>query len=968
MNYKDFSERHIGISATDEATMLQSMGLKSIDELIEQTIPANIRLKTPLNLPAPLTENEYLKDIKKIAGKNKIYKSYIGQGYYETSIPSVILRNIFENPSWYTSYTPYQAEISQGRLEALLNFQTAIIGLTKMELANASLLDEGTAAAEAMLMSFNLRSRQAVKNNVLKFFVDKNIFSQTLAVLETRATPFHIEIVTGKFNEISLDETFFGAMVQYPAADGKIEDYSKFVTIAHEKDIKVSVAADILSLAILTPPGQWGADIVFGSTQRFGIPMGFGGPHAAYFSTLEKYKRQMPGRIIGVSVDANNKPALRMALQTREQHIKREKATSNICTAQALLATMAGMYAVYHGQEGLKNIAQNIHQKAVTVDKELKKLGFEQENKVYFDTLKINIKEKSLLFDIKTTAEAHEINLFYPDNEHILMSFNETDTEKDILHLIAIFAQVKGKKSESQLNMAQEIAIPEKLQRTSDYMKEAVFNSYSNETEMMRYIKKLERKDISLTHSMIPLGSCTMKLNAASEMLPLSWPEFANIHPFVPLNQAEGYLQLIKELGEYLKTITGFDGITFQPNSGAAGEYTGLMLIRAYHLDHNKPQRNVVLIPSSAHGTNPASSVMAGYNVEIVNCDEKGNIDIEDLKHKAETYKENLAGFMVTYPSTHGVYESRIKEMVDIIHGYGGLVYMDGANMNAQVGLTNPATIGADVCHLNLHKTFAIPHGGGGPGAGPVAVNKKLLPYLPSNPIQSINDNPKAIKGVASAPYGSAYILPISHAYIKMMGEKGLTRASKVAILSANYIAHQLGKYYEVLYTGENNTVAHELILNCHSIKTDTGISELDIAKRLMDYGFHAPTLSFPVHGTLMIEPTESEPLSELNRFIEAMISIYKEIMDIKSGKMPADDNLLINAPHPLEIIASNDWNHNYSREEAAFPLPWIRENKFFPTSARINDAYGDRNLFCTCAPLEEYRNKEISVKIISDN
>jgi len=968
MNYKDFSERHIGISTTDEATMLQSMGLKSIDELIDKTIPANIRLKTPLNLSAPLTENEYLKKIKEIAGKNKIYKSYIGQGYYETSLPSVILRNIFENPSWYTSYTPYQAEISQGRLEALLNFQTAILELTKMELANASLLDEGTAAAEAMLMSFNLRSRQAIKNNVLKFFVDENIFLQTKAVLETRATPFHIEIVTGNFNDIVLDDSFFGAMVQYPAADGKIEDYSNFVDKAHEKDIKVSVAADILSLAILTPPGEWGADIVFGSTQRLGIPMGFGGPHAAYFSTLEKYKRQMPGRIIGVSVDANDKPALRMALQTREQHIKREKATSNICTAQALLATMSGMYAVYHGPEALKNIAQDIHKNTVTVNRALTKLGFEQENKSFFDTLKINVKEKSLLIDIKATAEAHDINLFYPDNEHILISFNETDTEKDILRLINIFAQVKGEKLESHLNLAQEITIPKKMQRTSEFMTEGIFNSYRNETDMMRYIKKLERKDISLTHSMIPLGSCTMKLNAATEMLPLSWPEFGNIHPFAPLDQAEGYLQLIKELGEDLKIITGFDGITFQPNSGAAGEYTGLMLIRTYHIDHNEPQRNIVLIPSSAHGTNPASSVMAGNKVVVVNCDEKGNIDIDDLKQKAEANKDNLSAFMVTYPSTHGVYESKIKEMTDIIHGYGGLVYMDGANMNAQVGLTNPAAIGADVCHLNLHKTFAIPHGGGGPGVGPVAVNKKLLPYLPSNPVQPINDNPKAIKGVSSAPYGSAYILPISHAYIRMMGEKGLTRASKIAILSANYIAHHLGRYYEVLYTGENNTVAHELILNCHKIKTDTGISELDIAKRLMDYGFHAPTLSFPVHGTLMVEPTESEPLPELNRFIETMKNIYDEIMDIKAGKMPANDNLLVNAPHPLETIVANNWEHSYSREEAAFPLPWIRDNKFFPATARINDAYGDRNLFCTCAPLEEYREKEISVIIISDN
>ncbi len=968
MSYTDFSKKHIGISPKDEEMILQAMGLKTLDELIDKTVPANIRLKDPLKLSAPLTENEYLKKIKQIAGKNKIFKSYIGQGYYETGIPSVIMRNIFENPSWYTSYTPYQAEISQGRLEALLNFQTAIVGLTKMELANASLLDEGTAAAEAMLMSFNLRSRQAVKSNVLKFFVDKNIFAQTLAVVETRANPFHIEIITGNFKTIKFDDSFFGALLQYPAADGKIEDYSGFVKKAHEKDIKVSVAADILSLALLTPPGEWDADIVFGSTQRFGIPMGFGGPHAAYFATREKYKRQMPGRIIGVSIDANEKPALRMALQTREQHIKREKATSNICTAQALLATMAGMYAIYHGPEELKEIARDIHFKTVAVTKELEKLGFEQSNDIFFDTIEINIKEKALLLNIKAIAEAHEINFFYPDTNHILISFNETDTYEDISRLIDVFVQAKGGKPTEYLVDRQEMIIPNQLLRSSGFMTETVFNAYHNETEMMRYIKKLERKDISLTHSMIPLGSCTMKLNAATEMMPLSWSEFANIHPFAPENQVEGYKQLIEELGEDLKIITGFDAITFQPNSGAAGEYTGLMLIRAYHQDRGQAHRNVVLIPSSAHGTNPASSIMAGNEVVVVKCDESGNIDIDDLKQKAETHKDNLAAFMVTYPSTHGVYESKIKEMADIIHSSGGLVYMDGANMNAQVGLTNPAAIGADVCHLNLHKTFAIPHGGGGPGVGPVAVNQKLIPYLPSNPVVPVNDNPKAIKAISSAPFGSAFVLPISHAYIKMMGEKGLTRASKIAILSANYIAHQLGNYYEILYTGKNKTVAHELILNCHQIKTETGISELDIAKRLMDYGFHAPTLSFPVHGTLMVEPTESEPLSELDRFIETMKSIYEEIMDIKNGSMSKDDNLLVNAPHPMEAVVTDNWQYAYSREKAAFPLPWIRENKFFPATARINDAYGDRNLFCTCAPLEAYRKSENSVKIISDN
>lgn len=963
MNNTDFSQRHIGITLSDEKAMLKIMGLNTLNELIDNTIPEKIRLKKTLKLSEPLSENEYLKKIKQIASKNKIFKSHIGQGYYETIVPSVIFRNIFENPSWYTSYTPYQAEISQGRLEAMLNYQTAIVGLTKMELANASLLDEGTAAAEAMLMSFNLRSRKAVKNNTLKFFVDENIFSQTLAVIETRAIPFDIEIIKGSFKSVSLDDSFFGSIVQYPAADGKVEAYSEFIEQAHRHEIKVSVVADILSLALLTPPGEWGADIVVGSTQRFGIPMGYGGPHAAYFATLEKYKRHIPGRIIGVSKDANGKPALRMALQTREQHIKREKATSNICTAQALLATMAGMYLVYHGPDKLKDIAADIHSKAVFVNQALEELGFEQENKIFFDTLKINVKDNKILHKIKTIAESYKINFFYPDDTHVQISFNETDTIDDIYHIVDIFAQQTDTKTITK-NYEHKINIPRYFIRTSEFLTEDVFNSYHSETEMMRYIKRLERKDISLTHSMTPLGSCTMKLNAATEMLPLSWPEFANIHPFAPSEQTKGYAQIIDELGEDLKIITGFDAITFQPNSGASGEYTGLMLIRAYHEDQGQSHRNVVLIPSSAHGTNPASSVMAGNKVIVVGCDKKGNIDLEDLKQKAKEHKDNLAAFMVTYPSTHGVYEEQIKEMTEIIHNYGGLVYMDGANMNAQVGLTNPAAIGADVCHLNLHKTFAIPHGGGGPGVGPVAVNKKLSAYLPTNPIVSINDNSKAIKAVSSAPYGSAYILPISHAYIKMMGEKGLTRASKVAILSANYIAHTLDNYYDVLYTGNNNTVAHELILNCHAIKTETGISELDIAKRLMDYGFHAPTLSFPVHGTLMVEPTESESLSELNRFIEAMISIYKEIMDIKNGKMPKDDNLLINAPHSVEILIANNWTHPYSRETAAFPLPWIRENKFFPATSRIDDAYGDRNLFCTCLPLEEYKKNKIVIDV----
>lgn len=966
MTFKDFARRHIGISSADKKQMISEMGLTNLDELIDKTVPQNIRLQKKIILSEPLSENEYLNSIRLIASKNKVFKSFIGQGYYETDTPSVILRNIFENPSWYTSYTPYQAEISQGRLEALLNFQTAVLGLTKMEIANASLLDEGTAAGEAMLMMYHLRGRQDVKNNVLKFFVDENIFESTKAVIETRAHPFHIEIVKGSYKDIKLDDTFFGALIQYPSADGKIENYSAFVIKAHEHDIKVAVAADLLSLTLLIPPGEWGADIVFGSTQRFGIPMGFGGPHAAYFTTKESYKRQMPGRMIGVSMDANEKPALRMALQTREQHIKREKATSNICTAQALLATMAGMYAVYHGPQELKDIASYIHRNAVSFTEEIQKFGYTIENESFFDTIKIKLPKEVSNFALKAMAETHKMNLFFPNESTVILSFNETDTLKEITELINVFSAVVGK-DYSEIHWSDNNKIPQSLVRQSTYMTEEIFNEFHNETEMMRYIKKLERKDISLTHSMIALGSCTMKLNAATEMLPLSNPEFANIHPFAPDSQTKGYQQLIEELGNDLKEITGFDAITFQPNSGAAGEYTGLMLIRTYHEDNGQGQRNIVLIPASAHGTNPASTVMAGYNVVVVDCDEKGNIDLKDLKLKAKQHKDHLAAFMVTYPSTHGVYESKIKDMSDIIHENGGLVYMDGANMNAQVGLTNPATIGADVCHLNLHKTFAIPHGGGGPGVGPVACIEKLKPYLPTNPVVSVNDNPKAIKAVSSAPFGSAFVLPISHAYIKMMGAEGLTKASRIAILNANYIAYKLKDYYNILYTGENNTVAHELILDCHTIKNETGITEVDIAKRLMDYGFHAPTLSFPVHVTLMVEPTESESLSELNRFIETMISIYKETQDVKHGKFDKGDNPLINAPHPLQVVGGNKWNHCYSRELAAFPLSWIYENKFFPATSRINDAYGDRNLILTCETIATSEQSKISTKITSE-
>ena len=949
-----FVDRHNGPRDFEVKEMLKTLNLKSLDELINNIIPKNIRFDKALDLPDGISEYEYLKHIKKIASKNKIFRSYIGLGFYNTITPSVIIRNILENPSWYTSYTPYQAEISQGRLEALLNFQTVITELTGMELANSSLLDEATAAAEAMIMIKNLRSRKAIKEGRNKFFIDNNIFPQNKAVIEIRATPLNIELVYGDFKTFKFTNEFFGGIVQYPAADGKIEDYSAFVADAHSQECNVAVIAYILSLAILTPPSEFDADIVLGSTQRLGIPMGYGGPSAAYFATREKFKRNMPGRIIGVSKDANGNNALRMALQTREQHIKREKATSNICTAQALLATMAGMYAIYNGAEGIKNTALNIHSIAGFLNDELIKLGYNQENESYFDTLKIILPDKVNSSDIEKIALQKEINFYYINDKTVGISVDETTNINDVNDILEIFAIANDKEVERFNEISDEIFFDRKFLRQSEYLKQDIFNKYHSETEMMRYIKKLERRDISLTHSMISLGSCTMKLNAASEMFALSWPEFGAIHPFVPQNQAQGYQQIFDELEKYLKEITGFEKISFQPNSGAAGEYTGLMTIRAYHEKNGNSNRNVVLIPSSAHGTNPASAVMAGMDVVVVACDENGNISVDDLKQKAEENSENLAGFMVTYPSTHGVYESAITEMIDIIHQNGGLVYMDGANMNAQVGLTSPAQIGADVCHLNLHKTFAIPHGGGGPGVGPIGVAKHLVEFLPSNPIINIGGE-HAIKAVSSAPWGSASVLTISHAYVMMMGGNGLTEATKYAILNANYLAAKLDKYFKILYRGENNYVAHEMILDCRNLKRDTGISETDISKRLMDYGFHAPTLSFPVHGTLMVEPTESESLQELDRFIETMTLIYNEIQEVVVDDNLKDDNVLINAPHTLKVISSNEWNHKYSREKAAFPLSWIIENKFFPASSRIDDAYGDRNLMCTCDPIESY-------------
>jgi len=952
-----FSDRHNGPRDNELPQMLKVIGADSLDQLISNTVPEGIRLKKKLTLPAPMSEFEYLKHLKNIGSRNRMFRSFIGQGYYGVAPLSVIIRNVLENPSWYTSYTPYQAEISQGRLEALLNFQTMIIDLTGMQIANASLLDESTSAAEAMIMMFNSRSRAAVKAGANRFFVDEDIFLQTLDVIKTRSKPLGIEIVIGKFNEAVFNETYFGAIVQYPAASGQINDYSEFAAKAHAAGALVGVAADLMSLAILTPPGEWGADIVVGSNQRFGLPMSYGGPHAGFFATRDELKRSMPGRIIGISVDAQGNHALRMALQTREQHIKRERATSNICTAQALLAIMSGMYSQYHGPEGLKRIATHIHRSACTLSCSLKELGYKQVNTMFFDAININLPSEKLCTQIKTLSEEAEMNFFYPGGNNIMISTDEITSFTEINKILEVFARAAGKKHTPIENYCECRCIEEKFVRKSQFLKASAFNRYHSETEMMRYIKMLERKDFSLTHCMISLGSCTMKLNPATSMFAMSWPEFANIHPFVPAGQAAGYQQLMDELGEALKEITGFSAISFQPNSGAAGEYSGLMVIREYHLARGDSQRNVVLIPSSAHGTNPASAVMAGMKVVVVECDVNGNINTDDLRKKAEENKDTLAGFMITYPSTHGVFEEAVKEMIGIIHSHGGLVYMDGANMNAQVGITSPGNIGADVCHLNLHKTFAIPHGGGGPGMGPILVNDKLAEFLPSHPLVNTGGS-HGTTAVAGAPYGSAHILTISHAYVLMMGEEGLTKATKIAILNANYIAAALRRWFKTLYTGAKGFVAHEMILDCRNFKAEAGITESDIAKRLMDYGFHAPTLSFPVHGTLMIEPTESESLQELDKFISAMKLIWNEIEEIKSGKADREDNVLHNAPHTVHVITAIEWNHKYDRRKAAFPAGWLAENKFWPSVGRIDDGYGDRNLVCTCDPIDAYRTK----------
>jgi len=935
--------------------MLEVTGVKSVDELIERTVPEGIRLPGPLLLPEAMGEYEYLMHLRKLGSRNKVFRSFIGQGYYGVAPLSVIIRNVLENPSWYTSYTPYQAEISQGRLEALLNFQTMIIDLTGLPVANASMLDESTAAAEAMIMMFNSRPRAAVKAGASRFFVDEDIFLQTMDLLETRSKPLGIELVKGKYSEAEFNDSYFGAFVQYPAASGEIRDYGDFARKAHEAGLLVGAAADLMSLVLLTPPGEWGADIVVGSNQRFGLPMSYGGPHAGFFAAREELKRSMPGRIIGVSVDVKGNPALRMALQTREQHIKRERATSNICTAQALLATMSGMYAQYHGREGLKNIATEIHRAACTLGSELKKLGFTMLNESFFDTLSIELGSDTAVNELKKLSQSSGINFFYTGGRIARISTDEVTTAEEIKSIVGIFAQVAGKGNVTEIFPCEGISIPGSLRRSSGFLNAATFNRYHSETEMMRYIKMLEKKDFSLTHCMIPLGSCTMKLNPATSMFAMSWPEFANIHPFVPEDQAEGYHQLMEELGNALKEITGFPAVSFQPNSGAAGEYAGLMVIRQYHLSRGDDHRNVVLIPSSAHGTNPASGVMAGMQVIVVECDERGNINVEDLRKKAEENSQNLSAFMITYPSTHGVFEESVVEMINIVHSHGGLVYMDGANMNAQVGLTSPGRIGADVCHLNLHKTFAIPHGGGGPGMGPILVNEKLAEFLPSHPVVTTG-GAKGTTAVAGAPFGSAHILTISHAYVMMMGSEGLTEATRIAILNANYISAALKGWFKTLYTGKNGFVAHELILDCRNFKGETGVTESDIAKRLMDYGFHAPTLSFPVHGTLMVEPTESESLRELDRFIDAMKSIWNEIEEVRTGKYDREDNVLHNSPHTQRVVTANEWDHKYDRQKAAFPAPWLEENKFWPSVSRIDDGYGDRNLVCTCDPIEAYR------------
>ena len=942
----NFSSRHIGINIDQKKEMLNSLGINSIDELISETIPKNIRINTELKLDEALTENEYLNHIKNLAKKNKNYKSFIGLGYNESIIPSVIKRNILENPSWYTAYTPYQAEIAQGRMEALLNYQTIVCDLTGMELSNASLLDESTSAAEAMTMLFSCRSREQKKENKNKFFVSDETLSQTISLLQTRSEPLGIEVVVGKIDEFEFSDEFYGCIMQYPGIHGNIIDIEKYAIKAKSNDIKIVIAADILALCILKKPSEFDADVVVGTSQRFGIPLGYGGPHAAFFATKEKYKRSIPGRIIGLSKDVDGDPALRMALQTREQHIKRDRATSNICTSQVLLAVMASMYGVFHGPNGLKKIASKIHELTVLLENSLKKIGIKQLNKNYFDTLFCEGPSKK----IRILAEKNKMNFNYIDENHFSISINEATSLNDVKSIVDVISKSIDKDTVLINHSTEEIKISVNLRRKSKFLQTKIFNTHHSETSLMRYIKSLERKDLSLTHSMISLGSCTMKLNAASEMIPISWSKWNNIHPFVPLTQAKGYQKLIKKLEEQLNEITGFSGTSLQPNSGAQGEYAGLMVIRAYLKSISQNHRNICLIPSSAHGTNPASAVMAGMKVIVIGTDKHGNINVDEFKEKAKIHKDNLAALMVTYPSTHGVFESSIQELTDIIHNYGGQVYMDGANMNAQVGLTNPSIIGADVCHLNLHKTFAIPHGGGGPGVGPICVAKHLVPFLPNNPVINVSSK-ESVKSISGAPWGSALACVISYGYICMLGAKGLKSSTEYAILNANYIKFRIEKYYNVLYKGESGRAAHELIIDCRPFK-ENGIGVMDIAKRLIDYGFHAPTVSFPVPGTMMIEPTESENLDEIDRFCDAMIAIRTEI-----NQCSADDknNLLCNAPHTLKMISNEKWDYPYSRKDAVFPSPFVIENKFWPSVRRVDDAYGDRNLVCTCYPIDSY-------------
>ncbi|MBG6063046.1 glycine dehydrogenase [Flavobacterium sp. CG_9.1] len=941
-----FALRHIGPRENDLEHMLKTIGAATLNQLIDETIPSDIRLKSDLDLEPAMTEYEFANHIQKLGNKNKVFQSYIGLGYNAAIIPAVIQRNVFENPGWYTAYTPYQAEIAQGRLEAILNFQTMVIELTGMEIANASLLDEGTAAAEAMALLFDVRSRDQKKNKTNKFFVSEEIFPQTLSVLQTRSSPIGVELVIGNHEEFDFSSEYFGAILQYPGKFGQVNDYTDFIAKAAENEIKVAVAADILSLVKLTPPGEMGAAVVLGTTQRFGIPLGYGGPHAAYFATKDEYKRSMPGRIIGVTVDTDGNRALRMALQTREQHIKRDKATSNICTAQVLLSVMAGMYSVYHGPKGLQYIADKVHASAATLANALEQSGYQQTNTAFFDTIVVKADAKK----VKAIAEENEINFYYIDDNTISISLNETTSITDLNKIVAVFASANGTALTLIETLSETNHFPENVNRTSTFLTHDVFNKYHSETALMRYIKMLERKDLALNHSMISLGSCTMKLNAASEMLPLSMPQWNNIHPFAPLDQVQGYQEMLAKLEQQLNVITGFAGTTLQPNSGAQGEYAGLMVIRAYHLSRGDHHRNIALIPSSAHGTNPASAAMAGMKVVVTKTLENGNIDVDDLREKAILHKDNLACLMVTYPSTHGVFESAIKEITQLIHDNGGQVYMDGANMNAQVGLTNPATIGADVCHLNLHKTFAIPHGGGGPGVGPICVAPQLVPFLPTNPVIPTGGE-NAITAISAAPWGSALVCLISYGYICMLGAEGLRQSTEYAILNANYIKEKLNGHYDTLYSGEMGRAAHEMIIECRPFK-EKGIEVTDIAKRLMDYGFHAPTVSFPVAGTMMIEPTESENLEELDRFCDAMIAIRKEI---ETATLDNPNNILKNAPHTLMMATTDNWNFPYSREAAAFPLEYIAENKFWPTVRRVDEAYGDRNLNCSCAPIEAY-------------